>query len=138
MEGSFADAFNNHGAKRARWRGLARQRIQSWLIAAVQNLRVLLRNQDHKPARAAAAMAEVWRAVGQMAWLRGFLAGVELFLTRTSSLMTVKLYYELWEMLQLARLRHENCHLGNTPSRRLLQLHELALAPNVRILTLPP
>jgi transposase len=44
MEGSFADAANNHGAKRARWRGLGRQSIQSWLIAAVQNLRILLRH----------------------------------------------------------------------------------------------
>jgi transposase len=81
MEGSFADAFNNHGAKRARWRGLARQRIQSWLIAAVQNLRVLLRNQNNTPARAAAAVAEasgtglVSRAVAQIASLRVFLAG---------------------------------------------------------------
>jgi transposase len=97
MEGSFADAFNNHGAKRARWRGLARQRIQSWLIAVVQNLRVLLRNQDNQPARAAAAVAKasgtglVSRAVGQIASLRVFMAGVELVLARTSSLMTVKL-----------------------------------------------
>lgn len=41
MEGSFADAANNHGFKRARWRGLARQKIQDWLIAAIQNLRIL-------------------------------------------------------------------------------------------------
>lgn len=40
MEGSFADAVNNHGAKKARWRGLERQRIQGWIIAAVQNLRI--------------------------------------------------------------------------------------------------
>ncbi len=43
MEGSFADAANNHGFKRARWRGLWRQQIQDWLIAAVQNLRILLK-----------------------------------------------------------------------------------------------
>jgi transposase len=55
MEGSFADAVNNHGAKKARWRGLWRQKIQSWLIAAVQNLRILLRHQVSGPARAAAA-----------------------------------------------------------------------------------
>jgi transposase len=53
MEGSFADAFNNHGAKKARWRGLRRQQIQSWLIAAVQNLRILLRHQSDPPASAA-------------------------------------------------------------------------------------
>src|SRR5687767_12142655 len=43
MEGSFADAANNHGFKRACWRGLWRQQIQDWLIAAVQNLRILLK-----------------------------------------------------------------------------------------------
>jgi transposase len=56
MEGSFADAVNNHGAKKARWRGLARQRIQSWLIATVQNLRVLLGNLAHGPKSAATAV----------------------------------------------------------------------------------
>jgi IS5 family transposase len=44
MEGSFADAANNHGFKRARWRRLWRQQIQDWLIAAVQNVRILMRN----------------------------------------------------------------------------------------------
>jgi transposase len=55
MEGSFADAFNNHGAKKARWRGLRRQQIQSWLIATVQNLRILLRHQTDQPTRVAVA-----------------------------------------------------------------------------------
>ncbi len=60
MEGTFADAVNNHGAKKARWRGLWRQQIQSWLIAAVQNLRTLLRHRVSGPLRAAAAaLAEV-------------------------------------------------------------------------------
>ena len=44
MEGSFADAANNHGFKRARWRRLWRQQIQDYLIATVQNVRILLRN----------------------------------------------------------------------------------------------
>ena len=43
MEGSFADASNNHGFKRARWRRLWRQQIQDWLIAVVQNLRILMK-----------------------------------------------------------------------------------------------
>ena len=33
MEGSFADAANNHGVRRARWRRLWRERIQDFLIA---------------------------------------------------------------------------------------------------------
>lgn len=43
-EGSFADAANNHGFKRARWRSLIKVRIQNLLIAAIQNLRKLLRH----------------------------------------------------------------------------------------------
>jgi transposase len=43
VEGSFADARNNHGYKRARWRGLAKMTIQNLMIAAIQNLRKLLR-----------------------------------------------------------------------------------------------
>ncbi|HEX9046854.1 MAG TPA: IS1182 family transposase [Verrucomicrobiae bacterium] len=43
MEGSFAQAANEHGFKRARWRRLWRQQIQDWLIAAVQNIKILLR-----------------------------------------------------------------------------------------------
>jgi len=43
MEGSFADAANNHGFKRARWRGLAMVRIQNLMIATIQNVRKLLR-----------------------------------------------------------------------------------------------
>jgi len=41
-EGAFADAKNNHGFKRARWRRLWRQRIQDLLIAVCQNIRILL------------------------------------------------------------------------------------------------
>jgi len=42
-EGSFADAANNHGYKRARWRGQLRMEMQNLMIAAIQNLRKLLR-----------------------------------------------------------------------------------------------
>ena len=51
-EGSFADAANNHGFKRARWRGLAKVEIQNLLIAAIQNLRKLVRAvTSRKPAK---------------------------------------------------------------------------------------
>jgi transposase len=43
MEGSFAEAANEHGFKRSRWRRLWRQQIQDWLIAAVQNIKQLVR-----------------------------------------------------------------------------------------------
>ena len=43
MEGSFAMASVHHGLKRARWRGLWKQSIQDLIIAAVQNLKTLIR-----------------------------------------------------------------------------------------------
>ena len=52
MEQSFADAANNHHFKRARWRRLWRQQIQDYLIATIQNVRILLAHQ--KPKRGAA------------------------------------------------------------------------------------
>lgn len=54
MEGSFADAANRHGFKRARWRGLRRQRMQGHLIAACQNIRILLRRKVVRPGAAGA------------------------------------------------------------------------------------
>ncbi len=54
MERSFADATNNHHFKRARWRRLWRQQIQDYLIAAIQNVRVLLAHQ--RPRQSAAAV----------------------------------------------------------------------------------
>ena len=42
MEGSFAQSANCHGCKRSRWRRLWRQQIQDWLIAACQNVKLLV------------------------------------------------------------------------------------------------
>ncbi len=42
-EGSFADALR-HGFKRARWRGLAKMTMQNLMIAAIQNVRKLLKH----------------------------------------------------------------------------------------------
>ena len=42
MEGSFADAANHHGFKRARWRRLHNQHVQDLLIATCQNIRILI------------------------------------------------------------------------------------------------
>jgi len=54
-EGSYADAANNHGFKRARWRGLIRMQMQNLMIAAIQNLRKLLRSRPEMPPSATAA-----------------------------------------------------------------------------------
>lgn len=56
MERSFADASNNHHFKRARWRRLWRQQIQDYLIAAIQNVRILLAHQHSRPSAAAALL----------------------------------------------------------------------------------
>ena len=51
---SFADAANNHGFKRSRWRRLWRQQIQDYMIAAIQNLRLLVKHgRIQSPAAAA-------------------------------------------------------------------------------------
>ena len=57
MEGSFADAANNHGFKRARWRRLRRQQIQDWLIAGIQNIRTLLKATKKRTSGAATLIA---------------------------------------------------------------------------------
>lgn len=48
MEGSFADAANNHGFKRSRWRRLWRQQIQDYMIAVVQNVRILIKEVERR------------------------------------------------------------------------------------------
>jgi hypothetical protein len=65
MEKSFADATNNHHFKRARWRRLWRQKIQDYLIAAIQNVRILLayQNPERSAAMAAAALSAFNRRV---------------------------------------------------------------------------
>jgi hypothetical protein len=56
MECSFAHAANNHHFMRARWRRLWRQQIQDYLIASIQNVRILLAHQKPKPSTAAAML----------------------------------------------------------------------------------
>ena len=56
IERSFADAANNHHFKRARWRRLWRQQIQDCLIAAIQNVRILLAHPNPKDETAVAMM----------------------------------------------------------------------------------
>jgi transposase len=56
MEGSFADGANNHGLKRARWRGLSNQLVQDYLIAACQNIRIAIRF-GYRPAPAVSMAA---------------------------------------------------------------------------------
>jgi len=49
IEGSFGQASQNHGFKRSRWRRLGRQSIQDYLIATVQNIKKLIKNQRKGP-----------------------------------------------------------------------------------------
>ncbi len=56
VEGSFADAANNHGYKRSRWRGLDRMTIQNLLIASIQNLRKLIAGSSRAGHKSAAVM----------------------------------------------------------------------------------
>jgi len=56
-EGSFADAANNHGFKRSRFRGIEKVQVQNLMIAATQNLRKLMRYIRRKPAVYASNLA---------------------------------------------------------------------------------
>jgi transposase len=47
QERNFGEAALQHGFKRARWRGLWRQSIQDYLIAAIQNFRIIARRQKN-------------------------------------------------------------------------------------------
>ena len=62
MEGSFADAANCHGFKRSRWRRLWRQQIQNHLIAACQNIRILMRRAARFPGNLAAWCRSIFQA----------------------------------------------------------------------------
>lgn len=75
MEQSFADAANNHGFKRSRWRRLWRQQIQDYLIAAIQNIRILLRRGGTDVSAGAAALKIVPFAAVLVVFslLRGFI-----------------------------------------------------------------
>lgn len=74
MEKSFADATNNHHFKRARWRRLWRQKIQDYLIAAIQNVRILLAYQN--PKRSAAMAAAASSAFNRRVFALNFLQGL--------------------------------------------------------------
>lgn len=43
IEGSFAHGVNHHHLDRSRWRRLFNQRVQDWLVAAVQNIGIMIR-----------------------------------------------------------------------------------------------
>jgi transposase len=78
MEGSFGRATSEHGFKRARWRRLWRQQIQDWLIAAVQNVKLLLRGCQNRLATGAMTVrltfSPAW-ATTRGTWLRQLLEG---------------------------------------------------------------
>ena len=75
-EGSFADAANHHGLKRARWRRLWRQQIQTWMICAVQNLKVLIAKSAPDGKRGTGLLAVLRASIGLQRRPRPLLAGV--------------------------------------------------------------
>jgi transposase len=53
-EGSFGQASDNHHFKRSRWRRLWRRKIQDDLIASIQNIKILVKYAQPKPAQTGA------------------------------------------------------------------------------------
>ena len=78
-EGSFADAANNHGFKRSRFRGIEKVRIQNLLVAATQNLRKLMRHISRNPAMWASNFALSLRLLAKFFSHRPFLASKQFF-----------------------------------------------------------
>jgi len=68
-EGSFADAANNYHFKRSRWRRLWRRQIQDYLIGAIQNVKILMRNLPRRPLAAIQHVSEavITRCVAKVA-----------------------------------------------------------------------
>jgi len=66
QERNFAEAATEHGFKRARWRGLEKQTIQDQLIAALQNLKILIRRGGFASAPWLRRLARLWRALHQL------------------------------------------------------------------------
>lgn len=71
MEANFADGAKNRCFTRARWRRLWRQRFQYYMIATVQNIRILIRHGDLTP-KAAAQMAQTAACKVISAFLAGY------------------------------------------------------------------
>lgn len=71
-EGSFADAANNHGFKRSRFRGIEKVQIQNLLIAAIQNLRKLVHHISRKPVLLASNLAFTLRLLADFSQIGRF------------------------------------------------------------------
>lgn len=71
-EGSFADAANNHGYKRARWRSRVRVEMQNLLIGAAQNLRKLISALGRGKRKSAAIAAELPSYIKIILFVRPF------------------------------------------------------------------
>jgi len=62
-EGSFGQAATNHHFKRSRWRRLWRQKIQDDLIASIQNIKILVKYAQPKPAQTRTGCMEANRLI---------------------------------------------------------------------------
>jgi transposase len=78
-EGSFADAANNHGFKRMRFRGIEKAKIQNLMIAAIQNLRKLMRHTPSRSADSACNSALKMLLLAENSFNRAFLGLEKLF-----------------------------------------------------------
>jgi transposase len=92
IEGSFADAANNHGFKRMRFRGIEKATIQNLMVAAIQNLRKFIKFNTLKPAMSVANSA-LYKATYA---IQGFLSN-----RRTMLIANLSEYSVFKELFQL-------------------------------------
>jgi hypothetical protein len=107
MERSFADAANNHYFKRAPWRRLWRQQIQGYLIASIQNVRILLTHQNPKQS---AAVVMKLLSVDIIAAISNLPGSPNYYLTPELNLLLA-----CHSAQKNGPILPNNCVLGNTP-----------------------
>jgi transposase len=115
MEGSFAQAANEHGLKQARWRRIWRQKIQSCMICLVQNIRLLTSRRIAGGKKGAAVLKPerlkgVKNLLGGGNWLRELIFRPS---HPSAAFQPPKLNFNRHPKISERHL--EIAHLGNTP-----------------------
>ena len=100
-EGSFADAANNHDFKRMRFRGIEKATIQNLMIAAIQNLRKLMKRNTLKP-----AVSAVNSVLHKTNAIRGYLFHCQTVLIK--NLSEYSIFKELFQLFRLKPLFPQN------------------------------
>ena len=117
MERSYADAANNHGFKRSRWRGIEKITIQDLMIEAAQNIRILIKHA-RKPAGVARGGSGNADGGAQSRSCGGYIVSIALFcddiLARRDQIIELPPFRNRLHIETIIQSRRNICS-GNTP-----------------------